>query len=541
MQIRDIARLLEMQVNGLKVLDIKRMESEGYVTRSRLGPPKPRTPWYQEGKVVTSKEFKAISKLLADISQLTLVPSEEYPRIAEFEKRYDYTDILKEIRDVVTHLLITFIEHHNVRSAKMRIFDDMQVLIKETWNDIERIMFRTAELSDLFKKHLKELRISFNDLLPTYRESEDVHLAMSIETSYQANLSMSVGTCFLACLLQYNDMLKQSGAKNPSLRFQKDYRKKHPGEKYFLSDKFIEDLALTAYILNMGLYHSSLDTALQRVLTQRAPSEDEHREIRKKTYETTHEIIEHHTILDLPVGKSMLRALITGEMGEDTGGSTLTDPIIIEMLKVCLDYFSLTSQRPYRSRFNRSHVIEYIGTQLGATYNIEAADIFFNLLHPYAPGEILTLNDSKTNEPKYLVKVLSYTSRQRHPQARSMPIVRVLQSAEGAPRLDADGSGIVNLVQIHHQETNFEEEEIVFMGTEEQGAFFLAEVTDPSIPRVRLLRCVTRAIPKEKSDPVIDKLIDVPPNNPQNRRLWKCHASLYLADTVPSQQGDIFQ
>ena len=297
--------MLETQSAGdLKLLDVQRMESEGYVTRERLGPPAPRAPWYPEGKPVTSKEFGNISRLLADISQLTLVPTEDYPRLSEFEDKHDYTDILKDIRGLISQLLVTFIEHHDVKTARMRIFDDLKVLVKETWEDVEQLMFRTGALADMFLPQLRDLALSFNNLLPTYREGEEVKRAMTIETSYQANFSMRVGTCYLACLLTYNEQLKASGAKDPRLRFDKDYKKRHPNEKYYLSEKFIEDLSFTAYILNIGLYHASNDPVLQMILTDKPPAPEQLDEIRKKTYETTLEIINAHTILDLPVGRA---------------------------------------------------------------------------------------------------------------------------------------------------------------------------------------------------------------------------------------------
>lgn len=538
LQIRDIKKMIENPAgNELPLLDVPLMENEGYVTRERLGPPAPRTPWYPEGKPVTSKEFNNICRLLADISQLTLVPTEEYSRLSEFENRHDYTEILRDIRGLITQLLITFIERHDVKTARMRIFDDLKVLVKETWEDVEQLMFRTGALADMFQPQLRDLALSFNNLLPTYREGEDVKCAMSIETSYQANFSMRVGTCYMACLLTYNEQLKETGAKDPRLRFDKDYKKRHPYERYYLSEKFIEDLAFTAYILNIGLYHASNDPVLQMILTDKPPPPAQLDEIRKKTYETTMEIINAHTILDLPVGRALLKILMTGEMPDPTSSSVLNDPNIIEMLRVCMDYFTLTSQRPYRNRYHSSQVIEHIGTQLGALYNIEAADIFFSILHPFPPGQILTLNDAATHTPLYLVKVLDYTEYERHPQFRSMPIVRVLAARPGAPALGPEGAP-VDLSRRHLSETAFNAGELVFMGSEQQGAFFLAQVVDPAAYRVKFIRCVTLQIPKEKADAVIGKMLDIPPGNPQ-RRLWKCHASLYLADTVPSQSGNI--
>ena len=538
LQIGDIAGILESgNTGGLQLLDTAKFESEGFAIRGRLGPPPPRAPWYPAGKAVTSKEFKNINRLLADVSHLTLVPTDEFERLQEYENRHDYTDILKEVRELITKLLIVFIEHHDVRTAKMRIFDDLKDLVKETWEDTEQLMFRTGALAELFKPNLDKITLSFNDLLPTYRAGEEVHKGMTIETTYQANFSMRLGTCILACLLKYNEQLKKSGAKDPQLRFQKEYRKKHPGEVYFLSDKFIEDLAFTAYILNIGLYHGALDPVLQQILAPAPPTAEQLSEIRRATYKMTLEIIKAHTILDLPAGRGMLRLLMEGEEG-DTSAS-LVDPIVLEMLKVCMDYFTLTSQRPYRNRYHSSKVVEYIGTQLGVTYNIEAAGFFFSMLHPFPPGQVLTLNDAATDEPRYLVKVLNYSYHHKHPLFCSMPTVRVLQAADGAPPL-AQGDEPVDLAQRHLADTDFTEGETVFMGSEEQGAFFLADVVDPSVPRVKFLRCITRSIPEEKASAVIGKMLDIPPGNPQ-RRLWKCHSTLYLADTVPTQDGEIFE
>jgi len=525
--------------SGMSILDLSIMESEGYATRSRLGPPLPKAPWYPAGKAVTSKEFKMVSRLLSDISQLTLVPTQEFPQLAELHNKQDYHEILERIRSLITQLLIHFMEAQF--TVKMRIFDDMKALVQETWQDIEQLMFKTAELAEMIKPNLRQFRISFDDLLPTYRETADVKLAMSIETSYQANFSMRMGTCLIACLLIYNEMLKARGAKDPRLRFDKEYRKRNPSEIYYLSDKFIENMAFTAYIINMGLYHSSLDPVLQNILSETPPTPEQHSEIRKSTFQKTLEIVTAHTLLDLPAGKNLLKVLIAEEQEDeaDPGAGALVDPIVLEMLKVCMDYFSLTSQRPYRRKYHRSQVIEHICTRLGDVYNIEAANVLFSFFYPFAPGEVLTLNNRGTGQPMYVVKVLSYSKTSRHPQARSLPVVKVMNTAEGAPALGADGSP-VSLMDLLFQDARFEAGELVFMGSEQKGAFFLAKVLDPATYKVKFLRCVTRSIPKAKADAIVGKEVEIKPGNPE-QRLWKCHPAMFLADTVPTQEGEIFE
>lgn len=537
LQISDLKDMVESQKSaGLRILDLAAMENEGYATRSRLGPPPPKAPWYPAGKAVTSKEFKMVSRLLSDISQLTLVPTDQFPQLAELHNKQDYHEILERIRGLITELLIHFMEAQF--TAKMRIFDDMKALVHETWGDIEQLMFKTAELAEMIKPNLRDFRISFDDLLPTYRESADVKLAMAIETSHQANFAMRMGTCLIACLLIYNEMLKARGAKDPRLRFDKEYRKRNPAEIYYLSDKFIENMAFTAYIINMGLYHSSLDPVLQKILSDTPPSTDEHSAIRKATYQKTLEIITAHTLLDLPAGKNLLKVLIAEEQA-DGEAAALVDPMVLEMLKVCMDYFSLTSQRPYRKKYHRSQVIEHICARLGEEYNIEAANVLFSFFYPFAPGEVLTLNDRATGQPLFVVKVLSYSKTSRHPQARSLPVVKVLDSAEGAPALGAGGAP-VSLMDLLFKDTRFARDELVFMGSETKGAFFLAQVLDPEAFKVRFLRCVTRSIPKAKADAIVGKELEVKPGNPE-QRLWKCLPALYLADTVPTQQGEIFE
>ena len=540
LQISDLQQIIESRDGSqLTLIDTSVMEKEGYAIRSRLGPPHPKAPWYPAGKPVTSKEFKMVSRLLSDISQVTLVPTDQFSQLAELHSKQDYHEILEQVRDLINLLLIQFLEHQF--TAKMRIFEDMKALVQDTWKDMEQLMFRTAELSEMFKTNLRDLRLSFDELLPTYRETADVKLVMAIETSYQANFAMRMGTCLIACLLIYNEMLKARGAKDPRLRFDKEYRKRNPSETYYLSDKFIENMAFTAYIMNIGLYHSTMDPVLQQLLSETPPTPDQHREIRKATYQKTLEIINAHTILDLPVGKNVLKVLISEEQQEehDAAAGGLVEPIVLEMLKVCMDYFSLTSQRPYRMKYHRSQVIEYICARLGDEYNIEAANVLFSFFHPFAPGEVLTLNDRKSHQPLYLVKVLGYSKVTRQPQARSMPVVKVIQAAGGAPSLGA-GGGPVNLMDLLFGDTRFEAGELVFMGSEEKGAMFLARVEDPAAFKVKFLRCVTRSIPKAKADAIVGKLLEVKPGNPQ-QRLWKCHAALYLADTVPTQKGDIFE
>lgn len=545
LQIRDIQKIIECgDTSDLNVLNVQTMENGGYVTRERLGPPKPKAPWFPEGRPVTSKQLQIISQLLSENSSLTFVPAEHYASLTEFENKIDNTTLLKEIRSVIMRLLITFIEFGGERTAKMRIYDDLKSLVKETWTDVEQLIFRVNELSDMFRYNIKNLCLSFNDLMPTYRETQEVKRAMSIETSFQANFAACVGTCFLAGLHKYNESLKKAGAKDPSLRFQqirnKQYEKKK--ELYYLSDKLIENLAFTAYILNIGLYHRSMNPVLEKLLSETPPSREEQNEIRRSTYEKTLEIIQAHTILDLPVGMSLLRSLISDYAGDDEGAGkaslTVIDPIIIEILKVSMDYFTLTSQRPYRERYNRSQAIECICSQLGDAYNLEAASAFFNMMQPFTPGEILILNDKKTEGGKYLIKILGYTENPRQPLFRSLPRVRILDKSSAARPLPME-DGVVDLAEIHLSHTEYEIGEQVFFGGEKNGPLFRAEVVDPETRSIRILRCVTNALGNDRIAPLIGRVLSIKPGNPE-RRIWKCHAPLFISDTVPTQMGEIF-
>lgn len=544
MQIRDIQKIIDGgDASDLNVLDLQTMENGGYVTRERLGPPKPKAPWFPEGRPVTSKQLQTIGRLLSENSSLTFVPAEHYASLTEFENKIDYTNLLKEIRSSIMRLLITFIEFGGERTAKMRIYDDLKSLVKETWTDVEQLIFRVNELSDMFRSNIKNLCLSFNDLMPTYRETQEVRRAMAIETSFQANFAVCVGTCFLAGLHKYNETLKKAGAKDPSLRFQqvrnKQYEKKK--ELYYLSDKLIENLAFTAYILNIGLYHRSMNPVLDKLLSETPPTPEDQNEIRRSTYEKTLEIIQAHTILDLPVGMSLLRTLIADYAGEDDGAGkssqTVIDPIIIEILKVSMDYFTLTAQRPYRERYNRSQAIEFICCQLGGAYHLEAAASFFNMLQPFTPGEMLILNDNKVEGGKYLIKVLGYSENPRHPLFRSLPLVRILEQSSSARALPMN-KGVVDLAEIHLSHTQYETGEQVYFGGEKNGPLFRAEVVDPETHSIKILRCVTRAMEPDRIAPLIGRVLSIKPGNPE-RRLWKCHAPLCISDTVPTQMGEV--
>ena len=544
LQIRDIQKIIE---NGdaaeLNLLNLQTMENGGYVTRERLGPPKPKTPWVPGGRPVNRKQLQTIGQLLSDNSSLTFVPAEHYASLTEFEDKIDYASLLRDIRSIIMRLLITFIEFGGERTAKMRIYDDLKSLVKETWTDVEQLIFRVNELSDIFRSNIKTLCLSFNDLMPTYTETQDVRRAMAIETSFQANFAMCVGTCFLAGLQQYNETLKKAGAKDPSLRFQqirnKQYEKKK--ELYYLSDKLIENLAFTAYILNIGLYHRSMNPVLEMLLSETPPSPEEHNEIKRSTYEKTLEIIQAHAILDLPVGMSLLRSLISDHTCEEDGSGkasqTVIDPNIIEILKVSMDYFTLTSQRPYRERYNRSQAIEYICSQLGGAYNLEATAAFFNMLQPFTPGEILILNDRETEGGKYLIKILGYTGHPRNPLFRSLPRVRVLDQSSAARPLPME-DGVVDLTALHLSRSNFYTGEQVFFGGETNGPLFRAEVVDPDTHSIKILRCVTMELAHDRIGPLIGRILSIKPGNPE-RRIWKCHAPFFISDTVPTQMGEV--
>jgi hypothetical protein len=252
-----------------------------------------------------------------------------------------------------------------------------------------------------------------------------------IESSYLYNHMANTGLYFLATMAQYNYDLKQRGAVSSEVKFSSgithEQRKKM---LFFFSDEEVVSGAIGAFIHDVGYLHSGMPDILFK---EGAISPEEHN-ILKRHVEVSMNMIQYHTFFE---SRTLAQNVVENHherldgTGYPKGRKNFHSFSRLLGLIDCFD--SLTTNRPWRKKFARTKVLEWLydnseqatDTKGGFTppaFDRDLVLAFEKILLLYENGEQIDLYHTKTNAPVFKCLI-----REQNPGRPDRPIVELLE------------------------------------------------------------------------------------------------------------------
>jgi HD-GYP domain-containing protein (c-di-GMP phosphodiesterase class II) len=252
-----------------------------------------------------------------------------------------------------------------------------------------------------------------------------------IEENYIFNHMANSGLYFLATLARYNADLKKKGAVSSELKYSPAFdHKKRKETLFYYSDEEVLSGALGAFMHDVGYLHDGMPEILFK---QGSISLDEHN-VLKKHVEVSINLIQYHIFFaNRPLAKNVIENHHERLDGKGYPKGSKNFHFFSKILGMLDVFDSMTTDRPWRKKFARSKVLEWLyenskqastedGTMLEPMFDREILLSFERILMLYECGETVNIYHVKSPAPVFKCRI-----KEQNPGRPDRPIVELLE------------------------------------------------------------------------------------------------------------------
>ncbi len=269
-----------------------------------------------------------------------------------------------------------------------------------------------------------------------------------VEGNYLYNHMANCGLYFLATLARYNADLKKKGAVSSELKYTPafDHRKRKETLFYF-SDEEILSGALGAFMHDLGYLHDGMPEILFKdgIITP-----EEHN-ILKRHVEVSINLIQYHIFFaNRPLAKNVIENHHERLDGKGYPKGSKNFHFFSRILGMLDVFDSMTTDRPWRKKFARSKVLEWLyenskakttedGTILEPMFDRDLVMCFERILMLYEVSEMVDIYHQKTPHPIFRCRIVEL-----NPGRPDRPVVELMNCLVD-PNKDVKGK-ILNML-----------------------------------------------------------------------------------------------
>ncbi|MEW5947735.1 MAG: HD domain-containing phosphohydrolase [bacterium] len=379
----------------------------------------------------------------------------------EITQREKFLKIKNEVANVLADIMTEKDPQREI--LKIKNVSRNTILMKKgalTRVDPERPSWEIKDLkkfseSIITVQRLEEFMKMCRDLLENEfspRRIDSVSLNLNdtrMEESYIYHHMANCGLYFLATVAKHNAELKKKGAVSSRLKYSKDFRAKKDAVFFFEDDEMLSG-ALGAFMHDVGYLHDGMPEILAK---KEVISKEDH-DVLKKHVEVSMNVVSYHTFFsNRPLAISVIENHHERLDGSGYPKGKNNFHAFSRILGVIDVFDSLVNDRPWRKKFARSKVLEYLyqnsekksdlsGNIQHNTFDRELFLCFERILNLYEVGETVDLYHVKTTEPVFRARV-----KENNPGRPENPIVELLH-CYADPKRDVAGK-VLNLLSIN--------------------------------------------------------------------------------------------